>query len=199
MPSTCKPLIFLALAFSVALTTTAQAAENFTTVNKTVRIDDGEIVGNVKSVNGSIRIGAGSSAESIQSVNGAIDIESDARIEEDVSAVNGSIELDRGADVGGNVETVNGGIEILAGNVAGDVETVNGAIVLLDGTVVEGNVLVKKPWGWSSGERKPVKVELGRDVQVKGDLIFEQPVRLKIHDTASFGEMTGDDIEVVEG
>ena len=97
------------------------------------------------------------------------------------------------------METVNGGIEVWASKVGGDVETVNGAIELLDGTVVEGNVLVKKPWGWSSEDRKPVKVELGRDVQVKGDLIFEQPVRLKIHESASFGEMIGEDIEVMEG
>jgi hypothetical protein len=36
-------------------------------------------------------------------------------------------------------------------------------------------------------------------VRVNGDLIFEQPVRLKIHESASFGEMTGDDIEVMAG
>ncbi|MEE4175186.1 MAG: hypothetical protein V2I57_13120 [Xanthomonadales bacterium] len=199
MPRSSKPLLVLALSFAVALPTAAWAGENFTTVNKTVRIDDGETVGNVKTVNGSVRIGAGSVAESVQSVNGAIDIEKDAKVEEDVTAVNGAIELDRGVDVGGNVETVNGGIEIQAASVAGDVETVNGGIALLDGTVVEGSVLVKKPWGWSSDNRKPVKVEIGRDVQVKGDLIFEQPVRLKIHESASFDEMIGDDIEVVEG
>jgi hypothetical protein len=199
MSSTRKHFPVLILALSVALPTAVWSGENFTTVNKTVRIDDGETIGNVKTVNGSVRIGAGSVAESVQSVNGAIDIEKDAKVEEDVAAVNGAIELDRGVDVGGNVETVNGGIEIQAASVAGDVETVNGGIALLDGTVVEGNVLVKKPWGWSSDDRKPVKVEIGRDVQVRGDLIFEQPVRLKIHESASFGEMIGEDIEVMEG
>ena len=188
-----------ALALSIALPAAAWAASDVTTVNKTVRVEAGEAVGDVRSVNGSVRIGDDASAESIQSVNGSIDIGENARIEDDVSAVNGAIELDRGVDVGGNVETVNGGIEVRAGKVAGDVETVNGAIVLLDGTVIEGNVLVKKPWGWSSSERKPVKVEIGRDVQVKGDLIFQQPVRVRIHESASFGEMIGEDIEVIDG
>ncbi len=199
MPRTHTPLVFVALALSAALPAAALAGENFTTVNKTVQIEDGETVGKIRTVNGFVRIGEGSSAESIQSVNGAIDIDENARIEEGVSAINGGIDVERGADVGGNVETVNGGIEVWASKVGGDVETVNGAIELLDGTVVEGNVLVKKPWGWSSEDRKPVKVELGRDVQVKGDLIFEQPVRLKIHESASFGEMIGEDIEVMEG
>jgi DUF4097 and DUF4098 domain-containing protein YvlB len=202
MRSTRTSPTFIALpliALSLALPTASWAASDVTTVNKTVRVEAGDTVGDVRSVNGSVRIGDGSSAESVQSVNGSVDIERDARVEDDVSAVNGAIELERGADVGGNVETVNGGIRIQAGTVGGDVETVNGAIRLLDGTVVEGSVLVKKPWGWSSDDRKPVKVEIGQDVQVKGDLIFEQPVQLKIHESASFREMIGEDIEVMEG
>ena len=45
----------------------------------------------------------------------------------------------------------------------------------------------------------PFKVDIGRDVQLMGDVIFEKPVRLKIHQSTSFGEMIGEDVEVTGG
>jgi DUF4097 and DUF4098 domain-containing protein YvlB len=198
MPISTKHLFILVLTITVALPATTWADKDYTTVNKSVRIDEGEFVGDIESVNGAINVGADAVAKSIRAVNGAIKISEDVKIERNVQAVNGAIKLAQGADVGGNVETVNGTIRVQASAVAGDVETVNGDIRLLAGTLVEGSVLVKKPSGWSSN-RKPVKVELGEDVQVYGDLIFEHPVELKIHKSASFREMIGEDIKVIEG
>ena len=40
-------------------------------------------------------------------------------------------------------------------------------------------------------------MEIGQDVVVHGDLIFEHAVELKLHDTARVGEIIGDDVEMV--
>ena len=75
------------------------------------------------------------------------------------------------------------------------------ALVITDHcpAVIEGNLAVRKPKGWSSSRRKPVKVVIGEDVQVLGDLIFEHAVELKIHDSARVGEVIGDEVKVVKG
>ena len=62
---------------------------------------------------------------------------------------------------------------------------------------MSGNVVVRKSKGWSSNKRrKPVRVEIGRDVVIHGDLIFEHAVELNLHDTARVGEIIGDDVEM---
>ena len=102
--------------------------------------------------------------------------------------------------MGEGVETVNGKIELHGTHVAGDIDTVNGGISLLDGTVVAGNVIVSEPqgWGWGNKRRKPVKVEIGQDVQVHGDLIFEHAVELRVHESARYGEIVGDKVTVTD-
>ncbi len=40
-------------------------------------------------------------------------------------------------------------------------------------------------------------VEIGQDVVVHGDLIFEHAVKLKLHDTARVGEIIGDEVKMV--
>lgn len=199
MKLSLKHLAAMAISVAITLPVLASADEDYTTVNKSVRVDSGTSAGKVGSVNGSIRVGSDSVVRSVESVNGAIDISEGVKVEKNVKAVNGSIGLGSGSEVGGGVETVNGGIKLEDTTVAGDIETVNGSIRLLDGTVVEGNVAVRKPWGWSSGRNKPVKVEIGENVRVYGDLIFEHPVELRIHDSASVGEVIGDEVTVIEG
>ena len=79
---------------------------------------------------------------------------------------------------------------------------VNGGLRILDRSEVSGNVVVKKPGGWSWGSgsrRKPVRVEIGENVVVHGDLVFEQWVELKLHDTAKVGEIIGDEVEMIGG
>jgi predicted acyltransferase (DUF342 family) len=192
--------LFSAVAFALAITfpTVTLAGGNYDTVNKSIRVDENSIAGNVDSVNGSVRIGANASVKSIDTVNGSIELANNVVVEKDVEAVNGSVKLQSGCEVGGNVETVNGGIRLLDTRVASNVETVNGHIRILDGSEVTGNVVVSKPGGWNWGKkRKPVKVEIGENVRVHGDLIFEQAVELDLHDSASVGEIIGDDVKMV--
>lgn len=194
-----KLLAVMALTVSVVLPLVAWAGGDVSTVNKSITIDSNASAEDVDSVNGSIRISDRAVVRSVESVNGAISIREDAKVERDVSAVNGTINLAEGTEVGGSVETVNGSIRLRDAVVAGDVQTVNGGIKLLNGSQVEGNVVVRKPQGWSNKRRKPVKVEIGEGVQVFGDLIFEHPVELTIHGSASYRELIGDDVEIVEG
>lgn len=191
-------LIAVAFALIIIMPAVATAGGSVSTVNKSIRIDDNSTTGNVDSVNGSIRIGANSVVKSVDSVNGSINLDNNVRVEKGIEAVNGSVSLEPGCEVDGGVETVNGSIRLQDTAVAGDIRTVNGGIRLLKGTEVVGNVVVQKPHGWSSNKRrKPVKVEIGENVRVHGDLIFEHPVELKIHDSATVGEIIGEEVTVV--
>jgi DUF4097 and DUF4098 domain-containing protein YvlB len=192
-----KYLGAVAFAFMVFLPAVAMAESSFSTVNKSIRIDENSSAGKVDSVNGAIRIGSNSVVKSVESVNGSINLANDVRVEKGIEAVNGSVTLEPGCEVGGNVETVNGSIRLQNTGVSGDIETVNGGIRLLKGTEVVGNVVVRKPGGWNNKRNKPVKVEIGEDVQIHGDLIFEQAVELKLHDSARVGEIIGDKVTIV--
>ena len=195
-----KFLTAVAMAVLIILPAVAWAGGNHSTVNKSIRIDDNSTTGSVDSVNGSIRIGAGSFVESVESVNGSIDLGNDVTADGRVEAVNGAISLEPGCEVGGDVETVNGGIRMENTRVSGDVETINGQIRILDGSEITGNVIVRESKGWNLDKRrKPVRVEIGRDVLVHGDLIFKHAVELKLHDTAKVGEIIGDEVEMVGG
>ena len=172
-------------------------AGGYSTINKSISIDSDTTTGSVDSVNGSIRIGDNSFVKSVDSVNGAIKLGSDVTVDGDVESVNGAVNLESGCEVGSDVETVNGGIRLQNSRVSGNVETVNGQIRILDRSEVFGNVVVKKPGGWSfNNQRKPVRVEIGKDVLIHGDLVFEHPVELKLHETARVGEIIGDDVEM---
>jgi len=193
-----KFLTAAALAVLIVMPSVAEAGGSHSTVNKSIRIDDNSMAGNVDSVNGSIRIGANSSVESVESVNGSIKLGNDVTVDQGVEAINGGITLESGCEVGGDVETVNGGIRLQNTRVSDNVETINGQIRILEGSEVAGNVVVKKSHGWSMNKRrKPVRVEIGKDVVVHGDLIFEHAVELNLHDTASVGEIIGDEVTMV--
>ena len=193
-----KFLAAVALAALIVLPVVAAASGSYSTVNKSIRIGDNTTTGEVDSVNGSIRIGSNSFVDSVDSVNGAINLANDVTVDGSVDAVNGAITLQPGCNVGGRVETVNGSIRMENTRITGDVETVNGQLRILDRSEVSGNVVVRKPGGWSTNKRRnPIRVEIGQDVVVHGDLIFEHAVELKLHDTARVGEIIGDDVEMV--
>ena len=193
-----KFLTAMAVAVLVVLPTVAEAGSSHSTVNKSIRIGDNSTTGEVDSVNGSIRIGANSFVKSVESVNGSIKLAKDVAVEGNVEAVNGGITLGPGCEVGGDVETVNGSIHLKDVRVSSDVETVNGQIRILDRSEVSGNVRVQKPGGWNFNQRrKPVHVEIGKDVVVHGDLIFEHAVELELHATARVGEIIGDEVTMV--
>ncbi len=189
-----------ALVFMLILPAAAVADGDVSTVNKSIRISDNSISGDVDSVNGSIRIGANAVVESVESVNGSINLEDGVRVGRSIEAVNGSVTLEPGCEVGGSVQTVNGGIRLHNTVVSGDVDTVNGGIRLLEGTEVVGNVMVRKPGGWNFSKRnKLIRVEIGENVRVHGNLIFEQAVELRLHDSASVGEIIGDEVTIING
>ena len=200
MKTNFKFLTILAVAVLTLVPAIATASGSYSTVNKSINVGDNTTTGDVDSVNGSIRVGANSFVKSVESVNGSIRLGNDVAVDGDVDAVNGSITLQTGCDVGGKVETVNGGIEMDNTRVAGDIETINGHLQILNGSEVTGNVVVRKPGGWNFSRRnKPVSVEIGQDVVVHGDLIFSQPVELKLHESARVGEIIGDEVTMVSG
>ena len=198
MTVSARRLAIRAISLAVALPVMAWAGSNYSTVNSSIRVGSGTAAGKVDSVNGAIRIGADSLVESIESVNGSIDISQGVSIERDIEAVNGSIELDDGSEVGGRIKTVNGAIRMRNTHVAGDIQTINGGINLQDGSVVGGDIVVRKPRGWFNNRRHPVTVEIGENVQVHGNLVFEQPVELRLHASARVGEVIGDEVTLVE-
>ena len=193
-----KFLTAVALAVLIVLPAVAVASGSYSTLNKSIHIGDNTTTGSVDSINGSIRIGTNSFVESVDSVNGSIKLGNDVTVDGSVDAVNGAITLQPGCEVGGNVETVNGGVLLENAKVAGDVATVNGQLRILNGSEVSGNVVVSESRGWRMSKRhKPVHVEIGQDVVVHGDLIFENAVELKLHDTARVGEIIGDEVKMV--
>jgi DUF4097 and DUF4098 domain-containing protein YvlB len=193
-----KFLTIAALTAIVAMPTAAGASGKYSTVNSSIQLGDNTRTGDVDSVNGSIRIGANSTVKSVESVNGSIKLGNDVTVDGSIDAVNGSINLQAGCEVGASVTTVNGAVSLENTRVAGDVETVNGKLAILDRSEVSGNVVVRRPGGWNFSKRdKPVYVEIGKDVVVHGKLIFEQPVELKLHDSARVGEIIGDEVKMV--
>ena len=86
-------------------------AQADSTVNKSIRIADGQAVGSsLSSVNGGITVGSKAEvAGSAETVNGSISIRDGASIR-GLETVNGSIRVANDVIVDGNVESVNGGI-----------------------------------------------------------------------------------------
>lgn len=151
-------------------------------VNKDVRVGDGEtaggahtvngsvkigqnatLTGDIGTVNGSVRVGDGSQIEDAGTVNGSVRLGDNVR-SEDLESVNGGITIGAGSTVDGNVETVNGGVKLgNGGEISGSVENINGDI-RFDGATVGGNVSTV------NGD-----VELLEQSVVKGDIIVEKP------------------------
>lgn len=193
-------LITAALAVCIALPAMAVASSKYSTINSSIKIGVNNKAGDLDSVNGSITVGDGSSVGSMDTVNGSIKVGDDVTVDGDIESVNGAITLRPGCEVGGHIETVNGGVRMENTKVAGDIETVNGGLKILEGSEVTGNIVVRKPGGWSwGGKRKPVRVEIGENVVVHGDLVFEHAVELRLHDSAKVGEIIGDEVEIIGG
>lgn len=165
------------------------AVGDLSTVNGSIKISSGTSVGSAETVNGSINFTDGVKAQSAETVNGSIRLGTNCEVEEDVETVNGSIIAESGCEVEGNYETVNGKLKAINTEIHGNVKAVNGKILLLDGTHVHDDVIIEKSKGFfnSTKSKKPVVV-LGKDVVVDGDLIFEKPVKLYIHDTAKYDD-----------
>jgi hypothetical protein len=151
-------------------------------LNKSIKIGDGESSDGESSVNGSITIGEGATVSGdVTTVNGKIRIEAGAvvgdagtvngglRIADRVQAnslstVNGSIRVGKDAVVDGEITAVNGGIAVEGGSkVANDVENVNGDIELR-GSEIGGTLTTV------SGD-----VELVEGAVLRGGLVVRKP------------------------
>jgi len=168
---------------------------DLSTVNGSVKVYSNSVIGEASTVNGSIIFSEGVKAESAETVNGSIKLATGCKIEKDVETVNGSITAASECDIGGDYETVNGKLKAINTKIHGNIKTVNGSIILLDGTTAYEDIIIRKSKGFfnKSKKKKPVVV-LGKNVTVKGELIFERPVTLYIHSTAD----VDDDIENAE-
>jgi DUF4097 and DUF4098 domain-containing protein YvlB len=207
------------LTFAVLLLAGAIGAQ--ASVNKSIRVDDGETIhrdlssvngsiragdqadirGEVSTVNGRIALGDDCQTRELSTVNGSITIGRRGNVDGDMEAVNGSLRADAGTTIRGNVTTVNGSIDLRGATVGRDVETVNGSISLDEGTIVEGNVIIedagRRSWSW--GKQKPLEIEISGGSVVKGkveNLDDEREVIVILRDgSAVEGELLGVTVE----
>jgi len=165
-------------------------------VNGSVRIEEGATIAKAETVNGSLRVADKVRSRSLSTVNGAIEIGSDVVVDGEVSAVNGRISVGGGSKVANGLGNVNGDIELEGSEVGGDVSTINGDIELAEGAVVMGDVVVEEPGGWNNSKGMP-RVVIGPGSRVEGVIRLERKVKLYISESAEVGgvegEMTLDD------
>lgn len=174
---------------SVRVGTGSRVNGNAKTVNGSIEIGESSAVeGSVETVNGKVSLHAGAHAESVKGVNGSLEIGSEATVSGDVETVNGQVRVGSGAIVDGQVSSVNGQIR-LQGATAGSLENVEGGIVLEAGSRVLGELRIAK--GRGSFRDKPLTVEIHADCEVAGPLVFERDVTLRIHESATVGEIRG--------
>ena len=207
-----RPILFsLALAtLTPLLLSSALADDDVSKVNGSIRIDGGQHVGDLDTVNGSIHLGAHGQAEALSTVNGSIEIGDGAsvrsastvngrialgkraRVSAGIDTVNGSLLLDEGSDVSGDVANVNGSIRLLAAHVGGGIRTVGGDIDIGADSIIDKGIRVEKSNSWFNwGKDKPLHVVIGPRAVVKGSLVFEREVELRVSDSAQIGEVTG--------
>lgn len=158
---------------------------DLSTVNGSVKVASDSAVGDADTVNGSVVFAENVTAKSAETVNGSIKLGGNCKIIGNVETVNGSVTANTGCEIGGNFNTVNGKLKAIQTQIDGDVKMVNGSIILLDGTVVSGDIVIKKNKSFfNKSKGKNPKVVIGKNVKIKGDLEFQRPVDLYVHDTA---------------
>ncbi len=159
----------------------ATSFDAMASVNKSIRIGDGEQTGSLSSVNGSITVGNSAIVDGeVETTNGSISIGDNVRFQtaettngririgsgamtNSIDTVNGQISVGENASIQGSVETVNGGIHLSRGSTVGeDVGTVNGSLSV-EGTDVGGDLSTVMG-----------SVELTEGSIVRGDVIIRK-------------------------
>ena len=166
------------------------------TVNGSVTVGANSVVGEVQTVNGKIELNDGVRANSVEAVNGSVELSERVEVENQVETVNGRVVIGGDSIIGGRVESVNGQIRLI-GATAGSLRNHRGGMVLEAGSRVLGELRVTKAGARERND--PVLVEIHADCKVVGPLVFERPVRLRIHQTAEVGEIQGADPEYFSG
>lgn len=173
------------------------ASSSFKTVNGSIRVEDGARVQDCATVNGTMEFGDGTETGDLKTVNGNLRLGRDARVKGRIQLVNGYVRLSPGSSVSGDIGTVNGMIEIRGTQVGGDLTNVNGGMLVTEGSVVEGDLIVRE--AGDDKHSKPPKIVIGPDSRIVGELRFERPVELYVHDSAKIGDVTGAEAVVFSG
>lgn len=164
---------------------TGVTAGEVSTVNGSIQIADNVTLTSGKTVNGSLSVGENSAVEtSLTSVNGRITLAAGTRVGESVEARNGSISAAH-ATIGGGVKSVNGDINLQGTTLGADLETTNGNIVIGRDSLVRGDVVVRKPSGFSAAKTRMPTVKIEAGATVEGRLVFEREVKLEIDPAAN--------------
>lgn len=176
---------------SVSIGEDCRVNGDVSSVNGSIQVGANSVVGEISAVNGSVSLANNVSVGGpMENVNGRVSIGGGSRIAGSVSTVNGRIEFEEDAVSDGTVSTVNGHIK-LVGAQANALGTTNGNIEVLEGSHVKGRLKVAKPQGFSLGDHDPVRVVIGAGSTVDGPLVFERPVDLYVHESASIGDVEG--------
>ena len=175
---------------SITVGSDATVSGSLETVNGTIRVGKNSRIEDAETVNGGVRLDDGVTTRDVSSVNGSVRLAENVTVEGEVSVVNGKIDLDRGSKVSDDVSNVNGEISVSGADIGGDLSTVNGDVSLSDSAVVRGDLIVEKPHGWKSDNRKP-EIVIGPGSRVEGELKLEREVELFISETAEVGGVSG--------
>lgn len=164
---------------------------NAETVNGSVSIGQGSIIVDATTVNGSVRIADRAQLRSAEAVNGSITAGANVVASGFFETVNGKIDIGSDSIVEDGIASVNGTM-ILRGAEVGSIETSNGDITLEANSRVNGELVVKRSRGWGSNDNdEAVNVEIGANCTVVGPLRFERNVALRIHESATVGDIIG--------
>lgn len=169
----------------------AVADASLRTLNGTIRVEEGAKVGDCATVNGVVEIGNDTRTGDLETVNGDLRIGTGATVDGNIKVVNGNIEVLDGTEIDGSVGTVNGRIVLHGTSVSGSVSNVSGGMVITDGSHIHGDLQVKGDT--DDPHAVPPEIVIGPDTVIDGELTFERPVKLLIHDTASVGKIRGAD------
>jgi cytoskeletal protein CcmA (bactofilin family) len=167
----------------------AVADASLRTVNGSIRVAEGAQVGDCATVNGVVEIGSDTRTGDLETVNGDLRIGTGARVGGNIKLVNGNIEVLDGTEIDGSVGTVNGRIVLHGTSVGGSVSNVMGGMLITGGSHVRGDLRVKG--AEDDPHAVPPEIIIGPDTVIDGELDFERPVKLLIHDSASVGEIRG--------
>lgn len=162
-------------------------------VNRSIRLRDGEhsggqtsvngsiyvgarcrVDGDCRTVNGSIQVGDDSQVGGLDTVNGRITLAARVEVDGSASTVNGSIHSGSGSKIHGRLTTVNGRIELKQSEVDEDLSTVNGDILLLDRSRVHGDIVIKGRRGHFSGHRH-LEIRIENGSVVEGNIDVRDP------------------------
>ena len=180
-------------------------------INRSIRVSDGEHSGGLTSVNGSIHVGArcrvegecqtvngsievgdGSQVGDLDTVNGRIRLAANVTVDGSASTVNGSIVAGGGSKVRGRLTTVNGRIELRNTEVDEEVSTVNGDIGLLAKSLVHGDIVIKGRHG-RLFDHSRITIRISEGSRVEGGIMVRDPdVDVKVYiskDSAVLGKI----------